>query len=346
MHRWTTCAILAACAFSPCLQAHAQTQFRQEKLVIAGNSNIEATAINNHGTIVATVFDTNNNAQSGIALHRHTLTTLATPYSGAAAPMPFAINDQGDILGYAYEGIQPHMFLRRGGQYDPNADVTLVIEQQMGPPPLPIGLNRKDAVFYTIITGQSNPTDPIYGQLSKLHSMPYLLRYQTAHSLNASGMLAGTTFYGNASEVFVGQGKHFTELLPPGAKTAAGGFVNNAGAVAGAYTDSANTQHGFVYANGAYTSFDLPEEAAPYSVVVTGFNNAGRVVGVYESQATGKQHAFRFNGQTVTAFGNYSRADAVTVTLNDRGVMLVARQIDEQPGHYVSYRVTCGGTGC
>ena len=346
MHRWTRRAILAACALSPYLQANAKTQFRQQKLVLAGNANVEAAAINNHNTIVATVFDTNNNAQSGIVLHGHTLTTLATPYSGAAAPMPFAINENGDILGYAYEGIQPHMFLLRAGQYDPSADVTLVIEQQMGPPPLPIGLNRKDAVFYTIITGQSNPTAPIYGQLSKLHSMPYLMRYQTAHSLNASGMLAGTTFYGSASLVFLGRGKDFTELLPPGAKNAAGGFVNDAGAVAGAYTDSADTQHGFTYANGAYTSFDMPEAAAPYSVVVTGFNNAGRVVGIYQSQSTGKQHAFLFNGQTVTAFGNYSRADAITATLNDRGVMLVARQIDEQAGHYVSYRVTCSGTGC
>ena len=345
MQRWAITATLAAAIAAP-FAAHAQTAFHLHPIIVSGNADIDATAINKAGTIVGTLFDTTSNTQSGIALQNGTVTTLAAPYSGSAAPIPRAINDQGDILGYAYEGVPPHMFLLQGGKYNPNADITLVIEQQAGPPPLPIGLNRNDAVFYTIIFGLQDPTDPIYGRLAKLHSMPRLMRYQTAHSINNAGMLAGTTFYGNGSAAFVGKAKKFIELLPPGAKTATGGFVNNLDTVAGAYADSTNTQHGFTYQNGAYTSFDMPEPAQPYSVAVTGINDSGRVVGTYTSQATGKQHAFLYNGTAVTAFGKFSRADFITVSINAGGAILLSRQIQQSATNYKSYRVTCDGNGC
>ena len=336
-----TLALLAAAS-----GAHAQTGFAARRLDVAGNHNIDATAINRAGEITASVFDRSGNLQAGIVLKGQTVTTLPVPYQGSGAPMPQAINDRGDVLGYAYEGIQPHMFLLHAGQYDANADVALVIEQQQGPAPLPIGLNRKDDVFYTIITGQQNPTDPIYGKLPHVHSMPYLLRYQTAHGLNASGMLAGTTFYSSSSEVFVGHGKVFSTLLPPGAVTAKGGYVNDAGEVAGTYIDSSNVQHGFTWLNGAYTSFELPEAAQPYSAAITGINNAGRVVGVYTSQATGKSHAFLYNGTAATAFGDYDGTDVISVALNDKGALLLSRQIAQQAGRYESFRVTCSGSGC
>jgi probable HAF family extracellular repeat protein len=343
MNRRFIIAALAAGTSISSVAAHAQTTFTEQTLSISGNKNIDATAINGKGDIVAAVFDSTRGTQSGVVLSGKKVTTLPSPYQGSGAPVPQAINDRGDVLGYAYEGIQPHMFLWRGGQYNAADDVTLVIEQQQGPPPLPIGLNHRDAVFYTIITGQMNPTDPIYGKLPKVRSMPYLLRYQTAHSLNADGTLAGTTFYESSSEVFVGKGKAFLELLPPGAIKSSGGFVNDDGEVAGTWTDSSNTQHGFTWLNGAYTSSELPEMAQPYSAAVTGINNAGRVVGVYTSQATGKQYAFLYNGQTVTAFGEHSAQDLVTVEINDGGGILVSRQIKQETANYLSYRLTCTG---
>ncbi len=338
-------ALIALASAASCA-SHATTRLTAQKIRLSGNTDVDATAINAHGAITATVFDTQANTQIGIILDHGQVTILPVPYAGSAAPMPQAINARGDVLGYAYEGIQPHMFLYHAGQFDPNADVPLVFEPQQGPPPLPIGLNRHDAVFYTIITGQQNPTDPIYGKLPHVHTMPALMRYQTAHSLNANGVLAGTTFYGNASEVFVGHGKNFAELLPPGAVGSAGGFVNDAGVVAGIYTDSGNSQHGFTWANGTYTSFDLPEAAEPYSAAVTGINNAGRVVGTYASQASGKRRAFLYNGQTVTAFGNYGGSDSVSVSVNDRGTMVLSRNIAQKVARYMSYVFKCRGDGC
>ena len=88
--------------------AQAQTSFNERRLEVAGNHDIDATAINIHGDITASVFDTSGNIQSGIILKGHAVTTLPIPYKGSAVPMPQAINDRGDVLGYAYESIQPH----------------------------------------------------------------------------------------------------------------------------------------------------------------------------------------------------------------------------------------------
>ena len=327
--------------------AQAQTTFAARRLSVAGNTDLDATAINDHDDIVATLFDTANNTQSGVILHHGTVTTLPNPYGSSGPAIPQAINSRGDVLGYTYEGYEPIMFLWQAGKYNGSASqIALVIEQQAGPQPLPIGLNAADAVFYTIITGQQNPTDPIYGKLAHLRSMPYIERNQTAHSINRAGMIAGNAFYQSQSEVFVGKGKNFTTLLPSGAQSAEGGFVNDMEQVAGIYTDSLNVQHGFVWHSGAYTRFDLPETAQPYTANVTGINDSGRVVGVYTSSSTGMVRAFLYNGTVASAFGGYNSQDVVSVAINNNGTMLVADQIGSSSIDVASYRVTCTGSGC
>jgi probable HAF family extracellular repeat protein len=338
--------LLAATALAA--HAQAQTNFAIHRLGIAGNNNLNATAINDNNAIVATLFDTAANTQSGIILQHGTATTLPAPYSGSGAAIPQAINSHGDVLGYTYEGYHPIMFLWQNGQYNQAvSQIPLEIEQEAGPPPLPIGLNARDEIFYTIITGHENPTDPIYGKIANLRSMPTFLSYQTARSNNQAGMIAGNSFYESQSEVFVGKKKKdFTILLPAGAVSSNGGFVNDKGEVAGTYTDSSNVQHGFTWLNGTYTSFDLPEQAQPYSTIVTGINESGRVVGIYTSASTNMTHAFLYNGSTVTAFGQYDSANTVSVAINSHGAMLVAVQIKSNPTNYASYRVTCSGAGC
>lgn len=335
-------------AISLASQAQAQTSFTAHRLKIAGNQDIDATAINDRDDIVATVFKAADGTQSGIILRHGAVTTLPAPYSNSGAAIPQAINNNGDVLGYTYEGFQPIMFLWQNGQYNQAAaQIPLEIEQQAGPPPLPIGINDRDQIFYTIITGMENPTRPIYGKLAHLHSMPVFMRYQTARSNNRTGIIAGNAFYESKSEVFVGKGKqNFTTLTPPGAISATGGFVNDKGQVAGTYTDTSNIQHGFIWQAGAYTSFDMPEQAQPYSTIVTAINDSGRVVGTYTSASTGQTHAFLYNGATVTAFGQYNSADTVSVAINNPGTLLVSVQIQASATNYASYRVACSGEGC
>ncbi len=57
--------------------------------------------------------------------------------------------------------------------------------------------------------------------------------------------------------------------------------MNNRGQIVGAYMDSSNLTHGFVYtiSSGQYTSIDDPEGVG--TTVVNGINDAGDLVGFY-----------------------------------------------------------------
>jgi hypothetical protein len=76
--------------------------------------------------------------------------------------------------------------------------------------------------------------------------------------------------------------------------------VNNNGAVAGYYHDgiiSAAT-HGFIFANGAFTTIDEPD-AQQGGTVVLGINDSGVVVGTYFT-TLGGNHGFMYDGTTFT----------------------------------------------
>jgi hypothetical protein len=55
------------------------------------------------------------------------------------------------------------------------------------------------------------------------------------------------------------------------------------------------------------------------------------------------QHVFRYNGDTVAAFGAVPASDTILVALNVHERMLVAVQSGLQ---YRSYAVICRGSGC
>jgi hypothetical protein len=60
----------------------------------------------------------------------------------------------------------------------------------------------------------------------------------------------------------------------------------------------------------------------------------------------GRQRAFLYNGQTVTAFGDYGGQDLVAVRVSDSGLIVISRQIKQETANYRSYRVKCAGSGC
>jgi probable HAF family extracellular repeat protein len=54
---------------------------------------------------------------------------------------------------------------------------------------------------------------------------------------------------------------------------------------------------GFIYSNGAYTTLMVP---GAFNTYLTGINNAGQVVGYYESSTTGNTYSFIYSGGTYT----------------------------------------------
>ncbi len=326
-----------------------ETRFRIRQLIVSGDDNVHATAINGEGTIVGTLYAGITDAPTAIAINGNSITTLPLPQASYSALNPTAINDKGDILGWArgsFYGIA-QMFLLQGGTYN-QAYQAVVIEpgsnaQYLSPDPM--GLSKTDEVFYNTLFGLSDPIGTNYGKPPHLHNVPQMNRFTVIQSINDYGVVAGTSYsLSGIHAMFAGRGNDFVTITPPGSTNTFGGFINDKGAVAGSYADANRADHGFVYAAGAYTTFDVPAPAG--TVTVTGFNNKGRVVGTYTNAKTGKVHCFLYNGSAVSSFGTFAPYSAVSVALSDRGGMVVSSQIDSEKPKYVSYGVTCTGAGC
>lgn len=335
-----------AIAFGACAPALAQTQFQMHPIVISNNANVESAGINGKGDIAATVFNSAGTALVGVIVNGSSVTRLPAPYASGGAAYPQVIDDEGDVLGYSYIAplYVPHMFLFRDGKIVPEYNLVLVSTFGAQPflQPNPIGLAGRRLIFYTNVVSLDVPTDPRYGVPAVLFYVPQTNTFQTAHGITAAGIVAGTAYsFGGPRTVFMGRGGDFVTLTPPGATSVDGGYINDAGQVAGSYVDAAGAPHGFVYSGGTYTSFDMPQSAR--SVTVTGISSNGRVVGSYVGSHGEAQHLFLYNGTTVSAFGTMPFYDTVSVAVNAHSEMAVAVVNGLT---YRSYALTCSGPGC
>ncbi len=325
--------------------AFAQTTFTSQPIVIGKHANVQAVSINDSGAYAANVYAYGGTLLAGVVVNGGTVTTIPHLYQYGAAPTVQAIDNNGDILGYETEGLfaVPHMYLIRNGVLDRRYNIVLVGSFGGQPvQPNPIGFADGRLIFYTEVVSFTAPTDPSFGIPSHLFHSPMYDQFQTARSINKAGVVAGNDYglSGNHT-VFFGRYPNFTQLLPPGAVSAGGGYVNDKNEVAGSYVDAAGVPHGFVYQNGAYTSFDMPTKAR--KVTVTAISDTGRVAGTYVSGSGGKQFGFLYNGTTVSSFGTFSGFDNATVALNNNNQLLLAVQ---NGADWRSYLVTCQGSGC
>ena len=345
-------AALAACA--PGFSAHAKTtRFSLKQLLVAGDDNVQATAINDSGVIVGTVYTGITDAATGISIVGNTTTLLPAPSSVTPAFYPRAINANGDIFGWGRltGSAAAQSYLLQGTTYNTAYQRPVIepsnIAADVVPPPM--GLTSKGEIFFNTIYSLSGPVGTSYGIPPHFRQYPSMNRFNTIESINNDGIVAGTSFsFSGLRTMYEGQGKNFTQVLPPGSINTLGGFLNNKGAIAGSYIDSTNAYHGFVFQSGTYTTFDMPEAAS--KVFVTGFSDKGRVVGYYVSVTNPHIHAFLYNGTTVSSFGSFPQYNNVDVVINNHALMAVSSQwpyLGNGPiNKYVSYRVTCSGVGC
>ncbi len=339
-----TCLTLLAAV--PCAAA-TPVKFVIRPITISGNTDFNATSINAAGTIVGTLFNAKAGTQTAMEISGGIATALPNPGGAFGSFFPRVINDAGDVLGYASNtnlGLTD-MFLFQSGNFNTAYQAALVEPSDAsGAPPLPLGLTNNLKVSFNTIISMSAPIATNYGRPPHYHTVPAQSRYTHVNSVNSGGMVAGTAFSLNGiSSVYTGKGTTFTTITPPNAKSVTGGYINDANTVAGSYEDNANAWHGFTYAGGAVTVFDMPE--ANTGVTVTGISRSGRVVGVY-SDSTGKQHAFLWNGNSVYGFGKYPERDTVVIAIGSKHDMVVSAQDNAATNSYRSERVICRGQGC
>jgi probable HAF family extracellular repeat protein len=351
-----TCLILGATCFAAHAEA-ASTRFITNQIVISGDINVDATALNDSGAIVGTMFAPITEHPVGFVMKDRAVSVLPPPYDRNGGPYPQAIDKAGNIVGWAGHGTGevPSLFFWHAAtkKYDASYDILLnqIFGNALGNTVNAIGLGANGEVFYNLVYSFSQSDRAEFGTPGHFKVVPLLSRFVRLNSINASGDVAGIAFSSTGpGSVFMHDTHGYKLLVPPGAQKADGGFINASGAVAGSHADKGvnplapGLWHGFVYNAGHYTTFDMPENSS--SVTVTGFSDTGRVVGTYTSAATLRKHAFLYNGTTVSTFGTYDSAENVSVSVNNHSVMLVARQFIDQKPNYESYKVTCSGAGC
>ena len=170
-------------------------------------------------------------------------------------------------------------------------------------------------------------------------------------SVNARGVVAGDYLK------VVGNTAHYVDftyqpsekasphdVIPPGALSAYGGWINDAGQVAGSYEDAQHVRHGFLLTGGVYTSFDLPTQ--PVNLYVTGNDQYGRVVGTYTDSS--KQYAFVFHAGTVTVLRTFPLQEKVAnVSISHYGKFIAISDYNTSNGRTKSWLATCAtGSAC
>ena len=145
-------------------------------------------------------------------------------------------------------------------------------------------------------------------------------------SINDAGQIVGFYTTGNyaTTSLYRGflysvAGNAFTELDEPNAGTGNSAYyqkqgtvptaINGSGTVAGYYIDSGGSSHGFVYAAGSYTSFDVPGAATNTAkggglsgTVPMSIDTAGDVAGTYTDSSFVRHGFIRSAGGKITTF--------------------------------------------
>jgi hypothetical protein len=248
-------------------------------------------------------------------------TTIDDPHAPAGYTTPSGINDGGVIVGSYRAGTQItdplHGFLLRDGSY--------------------MTIDEPDANRVTVALGINAPGDVVglFNNGGVLGTRGFLLHQGTYTAIDAPGGGGFTAAVGiNAQSEIVGRYQdapggplhgfsliegHFNKIDVPGAGLTNVFGVNDRGDVVGAYTDAANTMHGFVLhsTGGGFETIDAPK--ASRFTVATGINTRNDIVGYYRDRS-GLTHGFLLrNGQYATIDGPNGVGDTQALGINGRG---------------------------
>jgi hypothetical protein len=168
--------------------------------------------------------------------------------------------------------------------------------------------------------------------------------------ISDSGVIVGCEEAGNGTRQvgFVGKEGKFTVLSDPAAGTEGTTCpfsVNAAGAIVGYY--ATNTDHGFVYRNGRFTSINVPgaSGAQGEGTFAVDINAAGVIVGRYLTGSDSTEHGFVLKDGNFTTI-NYpppahaQHPDTVLTGISDNGT-IVGIYTDED-GRTISFGYRAG----
>jgi probable HAF family extracellular repeat protein len=93
--------------------------------------------------------------------------------------------------------------------------------------------------------------------------------------------------------------------------------IDDAGRIAGAYYDlSDGRYHGFLHADGAFTTIDAP---GAFWTRIYGLNDGGQMVGLFSTRGSGGDAAFLYDGGTFTTLAVPGALVTLPYAINDAG---------------------------
>ncbi|MCG2645267.1 MULTISPECIES: putative Ig domain-containing protein [Bradyrhizobium] len=264
-------------------------------LVVQGPALGVGASIETHGTLE---FDqaSSVNVRFANGAFSSLSASLVDPSSGNVG-RPHGVNDAGEVVG---------SFGDQGFIYK-NGSVTLFNYAFPGDQTVVEGVNGSGDIVGDYYDGQFVHAFVRYSDGSEFQfdADPLNPFYTSATGINNSGEIVGT--YRNSSTGFAERGfleiaGTLTSISVAGANTTHVSAVNDAGEIVGYYNDGAG-QHGFVYENGAFTTFDDPLGAGRTQAL--GINDAGQIVGTYWD-SNNVYHAYLFSNGAFTSIDDPS----------------------------------------
>ena len=173
-------------------------------------------------------------------------------------------------------------------------------------------------------------------------------RTTSGRRTNNAGVVVGSIYLGgNSYEGYIDNNGVVTILQDPASTSSITRpyGINNAGNVVGSY----DNQHGFLYHNGTYTTFDDP--LGVNGTVAQGINDNGLIVGFY-ADANNKHHGFIDNGGVFTTVDDPLGVNGTVLSgINDAGAAVgyyidvnnVTHGFVANPTVTISFVLTSGG---
>ena len=327
----------AGLVLATCLTANAQAAtFTFPHFTISGATSVTINAINDSGIVAGTYVTAATPHGTGFTGRRNQIVTIANYLPDGpipSVPHPSGITNDGTVIGNVYTGLDSYFTWKNGAYTATFGNSTYGLDSF--PPMLTTG----NHVSYNIYNGHGifTPYAGVLGTEQQLN----IGNNATVASTNRQSEVAGQYTIGVNSKltsaVFFGTPKKVVPLLPPGATSSAGGWLNDAGQVAGSYTDSTGLLHGFIHAKGVFTTFNMPVK--PQTLTVQGIDLSGHVVGAYQDQA-GHQHGFYYSHGTTKTLNSFASTDTVAVSISHLGHG-IAMSVTAADGTATSYLVHC-----
>lgn len=325
-----------------CLQPACAATYKLVPFKVGDVKNVLVTGINSHGVAVGTYVSRAKPFGAGfvgVLGSTFTLPKVETSIlKDLGIPQPSGINDSGAVIGTYWYG-NPYVFVWQNDRYIAKG---LGLGETIEPGQLPPFIATGDRLTFNV--GEGDGIVLPYAGTPTQQTEVTASGFPQVSSTNASLQVTGqyVTFLGSnpAAAVFLGTTSQVQPLFPPKATSSFGGWINDAGQVAGSYATKAAMRI-FIYKDGHYRTFPLPTGAT--TVATQGIDKIGRVVGVYGDPAG--QHAFILAHGTVEELAVFPAGDTVHVAISRAGSSIAIADTSVA-GESQSFLAVCSGTGC